>query len=92
MDEGRRKLDIMLDIAVLDTFYLDNADIGQNLLGHEKLDILVVLPQGPSTVTLPTDIKHRIPYVKTKFPRNVDFRPWGYFGAPGGPQSRGPRG
>ena len=40
----QKKLDIDLDIAVLDIFLLDKADIGHKSLGHEKLDILVVLP------------------------------------------------
>ena len=31
-----------MDIVVLDIFTLDNADIGHKLLGHKKLDILVV--------------------------------------------------
>ena len=38
-----RYLDIELDIAVLDIWVLDKSDIGQKSLGHEKLDILVVL-------------------------------------------------
>ena len=37
-----------MDIAVLDIWVLDKSDIGQKSLGHEKLDILVVLRERAS--------------------------------------------
>ena len=47
-----KKLDIDLDIAVLDIFLLDKADIGHKSLGHEKLDILVVLRSMTSAASI----------------------------------------